>query len=212
MDELVKKPKSRTALKSFNKLVSAAEKVIYEKGYFNSTVNDIVAEAELGTGTFYIYFDSKYAMYVYLLRKYASELKMTLTLNIKDCKTRLDKETIGIRTFIRHAIDNPRCYNLIWESLYVDRNLFFDYYRSFADGYVRGLARAQDEIDPALDLETVAYCLIGISNFVGLQAITSENISNDRVEQMVETIRCMLQNGVFKKLDSQTETAKDVAQ
>lgn len=199
MDELVKKPKSRTALKSFNKLIAAAEKVIYEKGYFNCTINDIVAEAELGTGTFYIYFDSKYAMYVYLLKKYASELKMTLTINIKDCNTRLEKETIGIRTFIKHAIENPRCYNLIWESLYVDRKLFFDYYKSFASGYVRGLVRAKDEIDPELDLETVAYCLIGISNFVGLQAITSDGISDERVEEMVNTIKHMLQNGVFKK-------------
>ena len=90
MEFIVKKPTTRAALKSFNKLVAAAETVIYEKGYFNCTINDIVAEADLGTGTFYIYFDSKYTMYVYLMQKYEQELKSNLAESIKNCTTRLE--------------------------------------------------------------------------------------------------------------------------
>lgn len=198
MENTVKKPKTTAALKSFNKLVAAAENVLYEKGYFNCTINDIVAEAELGTGTFYIYFDSKYAMYAYIVKKYANELKLTLAHSIKDCKSRLERETVGIKTFIQHTIKNPRCYNLIWESLYVNRELFFEYYKSFADSYIRRLATATDELNPDLDLETVAYCLIGISNFVGLQAISDDNITDERLQEIVSTIHTILKNGVFR--------------
>lgn len=198
MDSAVKKPKTPTALKSFNKLVAAAEKVMYEKGYFNCTINDIVAEAELSTGTFYIYFDSKYAMYVYLLGKYSRELKVMLARSTKDCETRLEMETAGIKAFIMHALNNPRCYNLIWESLYVDRDLFLNYYKTFANSYIKGFIKAESEIRAELDLETLAYCLIGITNFVGLQAITVDNITEDRIDQMIETIRVVLENGVFK--------------
>lgn len=197
MEFIVKKPTTRAALKSFNKLVAAAETVIYEKGYFNCTINDIVAEANLGTGTFYIYFDSKYTMYVYLMQKYEDELKYNLTKSIKDCTTRLEMETEGIRTFVRHAIENPKCYNLIWESLYVNRELFFNYYKSFADSYVKGLQKSAAEIRPNLDLETLAYSLIGISNFVGLQAIIKNGITEERLEEIIETIRTILKAGVF---------------
>lgn len=199
MESAVKKPKTPTALKSFNKLVVAAEKVLYEKGYFNCTINDIVAEAELSTGTFYIYFDSKYAMYVYLINKYSRELKLMLARSTKDCATRLDMETAGIRAFIMHALNNPRCYNLIWESLYVDRELFLNYYKSFANSYVKGLTEAAAEVNPELDLETLAYSLIGITNFVGLQAITEENITEERINKMIDTIRRVFRSGIFVK-------------
>ena len=199
MEIAVKKPKTPTALKSFNKLVAAAEKVLYEKGYFNCTINDIVAEAELSTGTFYIYFDSKYAMYVYLISKYSRELKLMLARSTKDCATRLDMETAGIKAFIMHALNNPRCYNLIWESLYVDRDLFLDYYKSFANSYIKSLTEAAEEVAPELDLETLAYSLIGIANFVGLQAITEENITEERIDKMIDTIRRVFQSGMFIK-------------
>lgn len=197
MEFIVKKPTTRTALKSFNKLVAAAETVIYDKGYFNCTINDIVAEADLGTGTFYIYFDSKYTMYVYLMQKYEHELKVSLAKSIKDCTTRLETEIEGIRAFISHAIENPKCYNLIWESLYVNRELFLNYYKSFADSYVKGLQKSADEIRPEIDLETLAYSLIGISNFVGLQAISREGITEERLHSIIETIRVILKTGVF---------------
>lgn len=197
MKFIVEKPTTRTALKSFDKLVAAAESVIYEKGYFNCTINDIVAEADLGTGTFYIYFDSKYTMYVYLMQKYEEELKANLAESIKNCTTRLEMEIEGIRAFVNHAIKNPKCYNLIWESLYVNRELFFNYYKSFADSYVKGLKKSSEEIRPEIDLETLAYSLIGISNFVGLQAISREGISEERLNSIIETIRVILKSGVF---------------
>lgn len=197
MEFIVKKPTTRTALKSFNKLVAAAETVIYEKGYFNCTINDIVAEANLGTGTFYIYFDSKYTMYVYLMQKYETELKSNLAKSIKNCTNRLETEITGIRTFVNHAIENPKCYNLIWESLYVNRELFLNYYKSFADSYVRSLKKSSAEIRPEIDLETLAYSLIGVSNFVGLQVISREEISEDRLNSIIATIRAILKAGVF---------------
>ncbi|MDD3831326.1 MAG: TetR/AcrR family transcriptional regulator [Clostridia bacterium] len=194
----VRKPVSRTAIKSFNKLVSAAEVMFYTKGYFNTTIGDIVTRAEVGTGTFYIYFDNKYPMYEYIMTKYERELKTTLRESIKGCKTRLEIEVTGVRAFIKHAYANPTCYNLIWESLYINKELFYNYYRVFASSYVYGLIRAGKEIREDIDLETLAYVLMGISNFVGLQAISGKKLTEDKLNTMCNTIQVLLENGVFK--------------
>lgn len=191
-------PTSKTALKSFNKLTEAAEKMFYTKGYFNTTINDIINEADVATGTFYIYFEGKYPMYEYIMEKYEHGLKVTLSESIRGCTNRLDTEVAGIRAFIRHAFDNPTCYNLIWESLYINKDLFYNYYYNFAQSYVRGLSKAKDEIIDDIDLETLAYCLMGISNFVGLQAISQRSLTEEQLDTMCATIRIMLQNGIFK--------------
>lgn len=202
---IVEKPESRTALKTFNKIINAAEKIIYEKGYFNCTIADISKEAGIAVGTIYLYFDSKYTIYVYIMQKYEHELKTKLKEALKACDSRLEKEVAGIKAFVLEAIKNPKCYNLIWESLYVDKDLFFTYYKNFAKSYVKGLSKASDELVPNIDLNTLAYTLIGISNFVGLEAIAEENISEDRINEMMNTIKTLLESGVFKKTQNEID-------
>ncbi|MDO4564064.1 MAG: TetR/AcrR family transcriptional regulator [Clostridia bacterium] len=192
-------PTSRTALRSFNKLVAAAETMFYTKGYFNTTINDIVNQADVGTGTFYIYFESKYSMYEYIMAKYEHELKEKLAESIEGHKRRLDIETAGIRAFILHAHDNPTCYNLIWESLYINKDLFYGYYQRFASSYIHVIKKASDELVDGIDIETLVYALMGISNFVGLQAITGGELTAEKLDSMCSTIRIMLGNGVFRK-------------
>ncbi|MDD4291396.1 MAG: TetR/AcrR family transcriptional regulator [Clostridia bacterium] len=201
----IKLPVSRTALKSFNKLVSAGEQVIAEKGYFASTISDIVKCADLSTGTFYIYFESKYALYAFLMNKYKTELKEYLAKSIEGLDSRLDIEVEGIKAFVRHAADNPMCYNIIWESLYIDSNLFFSYYEGFSRSYVRGLKKAGKEARN-VDFSITAYALMGISNFLGLKAIKDGNFDQADLDKMGDTLRVILSKGLF----DETETAKKI--
>lgn len=199
MKYIVDKPTSRTALKTFYKIVDAAEDLIYERGYFNCTINDIAKRAGIAVGTLYLYFDSKYTVYVYIMQRYEEQLKATLDFAVRNCKNRLDIEVEGVKAFIMQAIDNPKCYNLIWESLYVNKDLFFNYYNNFAKSYVYALKKARDQLEDDIDLETLSYCLMGISNFVGLQAISDNDVNQEKIDEMMKTVRKLLQDGVFKK-------------
>lgn len=90
-------------------------------------------------------------------------------------------------------------YNVIWESLYIDKQLFDDYYQNFAKSYMKQLekARYNDEIQKDLDIELVSYMLIGISNFVGLRyAIFEDN--TERFPEIAEQIVQILDGGLFK--------------
>ena len=57
------------------KLIDAAVKVFSEKGYFNTRVSDIVREAGVAQGTFYIYFKSKEDAFLFIVNMVTSQLE-----------------------------------------------------------------------------------------------------------------------------------------
>lgn len=61
----------KTATK--DKIVEAAWKLFYEKGYENTTVEDIIAAAKISKGSFYYYFDRKDALLDTLSTKFDLE-------------------------------------------------------------------------------------------------------------------------------------------
>lgn len=98
--------------------------------------------------------------------------------------------------FIR---ENKHAYNIIWESLYIDKNLFVEYYDSFAAKYLKGIEEAQNNgevID--LDPMTISYFLMGVSNFIGLKYVMFDD-ENSNFDQVVDDVIKILENGMFIK-------------
>ena len=194
----IKLPKTKLGLVKMNKLLNAAEELFTSNGFHSTSISDICKKADTAVGTFYIYFETKTDVYRYLMWKYQKKIKDMLAESIKDCKTRYEMEREGIKCFIKFALTNPTIYNIIWGSLSIDRRLFSDYYSSFAESYAKSLKRNNEELS-AQDTETIAYMLMGISNFVGLRAIF-ENLDDAHIDLLVdETIMPALKNGIFHK-------------
>ena len=170
MDELLKMPQTPKGMETLNNLLSAAAQLIYERGYFGANIADITKLAGVATGTFYLYFDSKLSLYRYLLLQFSHQIRKELSQRTVDCRSRRDFEREGLRVWLEYVRDHPYVFNIIWESLYVDRRLFEEYYETFSMAYVRGLndAKAAGEL-ANVDLNVLSYLLMGISNFVGLK-------------------------------------------
>ena len=84
---------------------------------------------------------------------------------------------------------------------YAAEKLFHDYYVSFAESYTRALVRSGEELDIP-DPTTVAYMLMGISNFVGLRAIF-ENMNDADIDKILdEAIMPALSRGIFKNCEN----------
>ena len=78
-----------------------------------------------------------------------------------------------------------------------------DYYVSFADSYSRAL-RSDGEVT-ASDTDSVAYMLMGISNFLGLKAMFTE-MSDEEIDLMVEeTVMPALTDGILTHGESGCE-------
>ena len=193
-------PKTKLGLAKMNKLLDAAEELFTNNGFHGTSISDICKKADTAVGTFYIYFDSKTDVYRFLMWKYQKKLKTLLAESIKDCHNRFEQEREGIKCFIKFAMSNPNIYNIIWGSLAIDQKLFIDYYTSFAESYTRALKKNSKEVE-VQDYTTVAYMLMGISNFVGLRAIF-EQMNDADIDRIIdETIMPSLQGGIFKNCE-----------
>jgi hypothetical protein len=67
-------------------------------------------------------------------------------------------------------------YLIVRQAEYVDSLVYRGWYRQLADGYADALRVAVDdgEIAPVDDVETLAYALMGIGDFVGLRWLVIE--------------------------------------
>ena len=197
MESLVNKPRTNRGRATLNNILSAAAQVFYEKGYHDASINDITRLAGVASGTFYVYFDGKYNLYRYLLLQCSHVIRKHLSLAVKDCKTRREVERVGMKAWLEFALENPYMYNIIWESLYVDRSLFEDYYKTFSKSYIQGLDEAKQagEIYD-IDSEVMAYILMGASNFLGLNwCVFKEN--PEEIDHVVDEFMKLLDNGLF---------------
>ena len=187
-------PKTRLGQTKMDKLLAASEELFAKNGFYGTSISDICKHAGTAVGTFYIYFQTKTDVYKYLMETYKKEIKTRLAESIKGCKTRYEREREGIKCFIKYAVTTPNVYNIIWGSLSIDRQLFVDYYVSFAQSYSRGLVKDIKEISTT-DPESIAYMLMGISNFLGLKAMFT-NMTDEEINRMVdETVMPALVRG-----------------
>ena len=176
-------PKTELGRIKMEKLLCASEELFATHGFYGTSISDICKHAGTAVGTFYIYFETKTDVYRYLMESYKKEIKDRLADSIKNCDSRYDKECEGIKCFIKYAVSAPNIYNIIWGSLSIDKQMFIDYYVSFAKSYSRGL---ESDGDLSLrDSESIAYMLMGISNFLGLKAMFN-GMSEEEIDSMID--------------------------
>jgi AcrR family transcriptional regulator len=203
MEEIVNMPKTERGQATLEKICLAAETLFYEKGYHNTSIVDITNLSGIGLGTFYIYFKDKYLLYKYLLLRYSHQIRKEISAATNGLTSRKEMERVGLKTFLKYTRENKHSYNIIWESLYIDKNLFMDYYDTFAERYSKGIIAAQESGEvPGYDPIVVSYLLMGISNFIGLKYVMfdEENMDYDKV---VDQVIDILENGMFTRKSSQ---------
>ncbi|WP_457638768.1 TetR/AcrR family transcriptional regulator [Persephonella sp.] len=60
------------------RLVNSAVKVFSQKGFFNTKVSDIVSDAGVAQGTFYIYFSSKEEIFLHIVKTIVSQIEFVI--------------------------------------------------------------------------------------------------------------------------------------
>jgi AcrR family transcriptional regulator len=193
-------PKRKDGQKTFDNIIETARKLFSKNGYQATSINEIIEKSRIATGTFYLYFDDKFALYSYLLSKYRRSIRKAISEGIKHADTRYEKERLGIKAFLKFAWDDPLAYRIIWESMFADKELFKEYYQTFSHDYVRQLSHAvqNGEVKDDIDLETLSYILMGISNFVGLQVLFRDTLTDTDLENITDNVMKVLKSGMFK--------------
>jgi len=179
------RPLTARGRRTRQKLLQAAESLFGAKGFHGTSVVDITRKAGVGQGTFYLYFESKEEVFRQLVRYLSQQLRRALAKAVVGAKDRLEVESLGIREFIRYSAEHRDLYHIVSESQFIDPGLFRWYYERLAKGYALGLRNAMDRGEVRdTDPETLAYCLMGASHFLGIRWIAWEG--REPPEQVIQ--------------------------
>ncbi len=178
------------------RLLDAAEALFGQRGFHDTSIVDITRGAGVGHGTFYLYFNGKEEIFRELVRRLSHQLRATLRAAIADATDRVEMETRGARAFIEFAAAHHDLYRIVSDSQFIDPELFRWYYEHLAEGYARGLEAAMDAGQvQRMDSETLAYCLMGASHFLGMRWIVWDGREPPEaaMSTLVTVLRRMLQ-------------------
>lgn len=177
------------------KLLKAAEAVFGEKGYERASIADLTRKASVALGTFYVYFPDKQSIFVEVVDELGARLRRLIADSTATCTTRLEVEREGLRAFFEFVRQHPNLYRVVRQAEFVDADCYRRYYDRFAKGYVRGLTRAMEAGEVRrMDPEALAYCLMGIGDFLGMRWVLWEE--DPGLERVLDTAMTLLNHGL----------------
>jgi AcrR family transcriptional regulator len=184
-------PSTERGRLSRQRIVAAAERVFGEKGYFPASIADITRAAGVAQGTFYLYFASKREVFIEVLAGLAHLIRTVTRAALAEGQDRLEEERRGFAAFFALVNERPHLYRIVRQAEFVEDALHV-YYESIVPGYVARLSAAMERGEiRRLDPETLAYCLLGTGDLVGMRwpYWTGKPIPPEVFDSVIEFIR-----------------------
>ncbi|BFI75661.1 TetR/AcrR family transcriptional regulator [Sulfurisphaera ohwakuensis] len=172
----MKIPKTRKGIETVEKILEASIEIIEEKGFMNTSISDITKRANVAYGVFYYYFNNKYELFDELVRKANREMRYYLKIKTENIQSRIEKEKVGIREFLKWIRENKDYYKLFIEAHVHRPNMLIWHYTKLAERYSIGLSEAMRRGEIInVDPEVLSYVLIGISEILGKRYVVWNN-------------------------------------
>lgn len=194
------------------RLLDAAEDVFGTKGFERASIVDVTRGAGVAQGTFYVYFTDKQAIFSELVAELGHDLRRHIARAVEGLADRMAVERAGFRAFFQFIGAHRNLYRIVRQAEFVDEELYRDYYRRLAAGYASGLEAAMGAGQVSrLDAETLAYCLMGIGDFLGMRWVLWEE--RDPPAHVIDTMTALIHHGMGGSrragIDSQHQAAGD---
>lgn len=155
------------------KLLSAAESVFAALGYHEASIVKITEAADVGQGTFYLYFESKKQVFDELVIDLNRQVRHAMSANSAAATTRMARERAGFQGYFNFVSEHPSLYRIIRMAETVSPEILKEHYRRILQGYVTGLDEAMESGDIAQGHpEVLAWMLMGIGEIVGMRWVS----------------------------------------
>lgn len=153
-------------------LLQAAEEVFSRRGYAAAGVGEITQRAGVATGTFYVHFENKEALFAELVDDLGQRLERFVAERVAHHGARLSRQRAVLTAFFEFIAQHPHLYRMVRQSDFVDEAVFRGYYQRLARAYAKVLTEGMDQGELSrFDPEVLAYVLMGIADFVGLRFV-----------------------------------------
>lgn len=176
--------------KTHQELLLAAKQVLAEKGYHNTKIADIARIADIGVGTFYLYYPTKETLFLELVEETSRLLKQEIDSARAKVEDPSEKIRVANQTFFRFAQDNRELFKIVFGHGNTFNELLRQVYALFitdaAEKFIEG--RAEGTFRP-FHPQVVANALVGMSAQVVSWWIEQEKLSaGEMAEAMTDFI------------------------
>ena len=166
------RPLSKRGLDTRRRLLDAAEAVFGELGYHDASVVRVAQDAGVAAGTFYLYFDSKKAIFDELVRDLNRRVRHAMKEASSQGGTRLEQELLGFEAYFEFTSSHPALYRIIRQAEFVSPEMLRYHYDRLSAGYIEALAAASESGEIGrLEPEVAAYALMGLGEMIGMRWI-----------------------------------------
>jgi AcrR family transcriptional regulator len=191
------RPLSARGLDTRRRLLDAAEHVCGDLGYHDASIVKLAEAAGVAVGTFYLYFDSKTAIFDELIRGLNSRMRHAMKAGSSQGTTRLEQELLGFEAYFRFTREHPALSRIIRQAEFVSPEMLRYHYDRVSRGYVEALvaASASGEIE-TLDPEVTAFALMGLGELIGMRWILwggGQPLPTKAVHELERIIGCILE-------------------
>jgi AcrR family transcriptional regulator len=192
-------PVSARGKRSRERLIRAAEHVFGDNGFEDTSIAEICRVAGCALGSFYVYFPDKRHAFVELVDSLGARLRSTLTRAVARLgeRDRLSIERAGLRAFFGFLSKHRKLYRIVRQAEFVDAAAFRRYYEQLERSYVAGLRRAMKRGEiRAIDPVVTSYCLMGISDFLGMRLAVWDAAGEEKLDHLVESAMQFIEHGL----------------
>jgi AcrR family transcriptional regulator len=173
-------------------ILGNASELFARKGYHGTTIDEIVQATGIAKGTFYIYFDSKEALLLEVVRQLVDETMKQIDLKLSNGEDRdfitsvemkgqeflelyLSKSEI-LYMLIGETVGNPRLLNQL-------RNVFRQLAETLEEDLRKGVEAGV--VFPYPDLKTISYALVGVGQTLAIMLSMSDQAQFEKTGKTV---------------------------
>lgn len=175
----------RRRAKTRSALLQAAKRLLASKGFHGTKIADIATAADVGTGTFYLYFPTKDALFADLVRETAVAASEAIGAAKAAVTDPSERARVGGETFFRFAAENRDVFKILFghsaqfdELLREVHQIFIaDIERDFTAGVAVGAFR---DLPPAF----AAQAIVGMLSQVTSWWLDRKDISIEEITSM----------------------------
>jgi AcrR family transcriptional regulator len=166
------RPLSKRGLDTRRRLLDAAEQVFGELGYHDASIVKLADVAGVAAGTFYLYFDSKKAIFDELVVDLNRRVRHAMKEGSSQGTTRLEAEVLGFQAYFRFTSEHPALYRIIRQAEFVSPEMLKYHYDRLSAGYIDALRTSVESGEIGeLDPEVTAFALMGLGEMIGMRWI-----------------------------------------
>lgn len=178
-------------------------RVVGQYGYADATIARVTKVAGIAQGTFYLYFESRQALFDELLPHCGQQMLEFIRKRVAGATDIFEKEERGFRAFFEYMEINPAFFRILTEAAGAAPEAHARHFALVTGPYVhtlqRALAAGEIRNFDAGELEAVAYMLMAMREYLYLGHLKNGGGDRSVLEETVRVYMKFVQGGLGRQ-------------